>query len=158
MKAEYINPFIQGIHEIFNEVTHIPLSVTGKSLKKTKKASGNLVIMIGITGDLKGNVAINLDEQVAKRIASNMMGGMPVETLNEIAISAVSELGNMIMGRVSTFFSHRNIAIDITPPTLLRGEKLEINYSTFPLLTICFSSEDIQIHFDIAIHEKSEEQ
>ncbi|WP_372997506.1 chemotaxis protein CheX [Lutispora sp.] len=52
---------------------------------------------------------------------------MPVEELNEISKSAISEMGNMIMGNASTILAERNINIDITPPSLLTGEQIEIS-------------------------------
>ena len=56
-----------------------------------------------------------------------MMGGMAISELDEISKSAVSEMGNMIMGNASTIFAKKGISIDITPPSLLTGEKIEIS-------------------------------
>ncbi len=47
--------------------------------------------------------------------------GMPVTELDDMAMSAISELGNMIMGNAATIFSTKGIVIDITPPTVCRG-------------------------------------
>ncbi len=44
--------------------------------------------------------------------------GMPVTELDDMATSAISELGNMIMGNAATIFSTKGIVIDITPPTV----------------------------------------
>jgi chemotaxis protein CheX len=63
----------------------------------------------------------------AKNIASVMMGGMPVDEFDEISRSAVSEMGNMIMGNTSTLFANQSVNIDITPPSLLTGEKIELS-------------------------------
>lgn len=56
-----------------------------------------------------------------------MMGGMEVKDLDEIAISAIGEIGNMIMGNTSTIYAQKGLKIDITPPTIVLGEKIEIS-------------------------------
>ena len=50
-----------------------------------------------------------------------MMMGMPVENLDDMAISAISELGNMIMGTAATMLSENGVIIDITPPVVELG-------------------------------------
>lgn len=98
-----------------------------------------MVILIGVTGEMRGQVVLSIDEKKACEIASRMMMGMPVPELDDMAISAISELGNMIMGNAATVFSVRNIGIDITPPTVGRGTgKIYTMYTkniAIPLLT-----------------------
>ncbi|PLS19094.1 chemotaxis protein CheX [Bacillus sp. M6-12] len=154
MKAEHINPFITECQSMFQEVAGIPLKVAGTTLKQSPTSNKNVVIMLGVTGDLRGNVAINIDEEGVKYIASQMMGGMPVVELDEMTKSAISELGNMIMGRVCTAFSTKGTFIDITPPSLLTGDNIQLTFSQLPLLSITFKHENIEVEFDISIHAK----
>lgn len=55
-----------------------------------------------------------------------MMFGMPVNELDEMASSALNELGNMIMGNTATIFSTLGIIIDITPPLAVYGDDLQL--------------------------------
>lgn len=151
MKAEHINPFIEETKNIFNEVAQINISPYKTSVKNTPITTKNVVVMIGVTGTLKGTVAVNLDEQFARKIASNMMCGMPVSELDEISMSAVKELFNMIMGRVATAFSEQSESIDITPPNMLIGEKIKLSIAFTPLLSIKFKYNEYDMDFDIAI-------
>ena len=95
--------------------------------------------MIGVTGEMRGQVMISFTTPKACQVASGMMMGMPVPELDDMAMSAISELGNMIMGNAATVFSVRNIGIDITPPTVGRGTgKIDTMYTkniAIPLLT-----------------------
>lgn len=152
MQAQHINPFIAGFQAITQEVAGIPFKPTNKSLKQRPVSSKNVIIMLGVTGDLRGNVAINIDETTAMKIASNMMGGMAVESFDEIAKSAVSELGNMVMGRVCTAISEQGLLIDITPPSLLTGDNLQLSFAKLPLLSVTFKHEEWEVDFDISIH------
>ena len=65
-------------------------------------------------------------EKVKESIASKMMMGMPVDTLDDMASSALCELSNMIMGSTATLFSTEKIAMDITPPISLHGSNLKL--------------------------------
>lgn len=154
MQAQHINPFIVGFQEISQEVASVPFKTVNKALKQTFLSSKNVIIMLGVTGDLRGNVAINIDESTAIKIASNMMGGMPVDSFDEIAKSAVSELGNMVMGRVCTAISEQGLQIDITPPSLLTGENLQLSFAKLPLLSVTFKHEEMEVIFDISVHAK----
>lgn len=72
---------------------------------------------------------------MACQIASLMMGGMPIPTLDEMAKSAVAELCNMILGNAGIFLSQIGTKIDVTPPTTLTGEKIKLSMND--VLIIC---------------------
>lgn len=127
MKVEYINPFIEASQSVLQMLCGISAKLGKVYLRDSPLLVNQVVIMIGVIGKVKGQVSFELSLDTAKRIASAMMGGMPVTELNEISKSAVSEMGNMIMGNTSTIFANKNINIDITPPSLLTGEKIEIS-------------------------------
>lgn len=154
MKAKFINPFLTECQNLFKEVAGIDLAYKGITAKSSIVSTKNVVAMVGVTGDLRGFITINLDTEFAKKIASNMMGGMEVVELNELSRSAISELGNMIMGRVSTAFDNKGIRIDITPPSLMTGEDITLSVSNLPLLSIKFIYDKYDLDFDISIGDK----
>lgn len=127
MKVEYINPFMQSAQSVIKMLCGIESKLGKVYLRSSHFSVNQVVIMIGVVGKIKGQVCFELSMDTAKKIASVMMGGMPVEELDEMSKSAVSELGNMIMGNTSTIFASKDISIDITPPSLLIGEKIEIS-------------------------------
>jgi chemotaxis protein CheX len=104
-------------------------------IKDSTFLADSVVIIIGIAGEFKGQVFFSMNESTACNIASTMMFGMEVKKLDDMAKSAIAELGNMIMGNVSTEFYNSGIKIDITPPTTLVGK--EMAFSTKNLKTIC---------------------
>jgi chemotaxis protein CheX len=127
VNEEYINPFIQASQSVIEMLCGIKAKLGKVYLRNSPFAVNQVVVMIGVIGKIKGQVCFELSADTAKKIASAMMGGMSVPELNEISKSAVSEMGNMIMGNASTVFSNRNINIDITPPSLLMGENIEMS-------------------------------
>lgn len=127
MNVEYINPFIEASTGIINQTTGMEPTL-GKTYVKTVIENQNgIVVYIGLSGMINGSVCIELSVNTACRIASAMMGGFPVESLDEMATSAVAELGNMILGNASILLSNRNINVDITPPKLFIQNKVEFS-------------------------------
>ncbi len=107
-----------------------------------------------MAGEFKGQVFFSMDESTACKIASAMMFGMEVTALEDMAKSAIAELGNMIMGNVSTEFYNNGIKIDITPPTILVGSDMAVSTKSAKTMCVPLILENIgKIEIDIAISE-----
>ncbi len=121
ISVNHINPFLMSASQVVEQVCGIKMT-RGPIAKDSTEIDGEpLFIMLGVTGEMTGQVCLVFDIEVAKDIASRMMMGMPVNEIDEMAKSALSELGNMIMGNAATLLSNSNVLIDITPPTLGTG-------------------------------------
>ena len=133
LNAEHINPFLMAAKKVLQDMCFVEVGIQKPILKEAKFASNNWVIMIGVTGEMRGQVLLAMTEESACSIASKMcMTEMKV--IDEFAASALSELGNMSMGNAATVFSSNNVGIDITPPTLSHGE---VCFSTFHTKNLC---------------------
>jgi len=94
--------------------------------EKTPFNGQNLLILVGITGRIHGNAVISFSNSLACKFAGTMM--MPdITEIDDFAQSAICELCNMIMGNTATALSQRSVIIDITPPTVLTGQNLEVH-------------------------------
>jgi chemotaxis protein CheX len=124
LNVEHINPFLQSSLSVIEMAAQTKLSVGKPGIAKLEFPGTTFILQVGVTGVLKGQVLIVMKEEKAKEFASKMMMGMPVETLDEMASSALCELSNMIMGNTATLFATKGIAMDITPPISLYGEHL----------------------------------
>ncbi|TCO79479.1 chemotaxis protein CheX [Marinisporobacter balticus] len=153
MNVELINPFIKTSKDILKQMANISSDTGEIYIKDASFDTPNVMIMIGLTGEIQGQVILGMDKELAKKIASNMMCGMPVENLDIIAKSAISELGNMILGNTATLLSNQDVTIDITPPTLLVGEKISISTSLDKTITVPLNTEYGIIELDIIIKE-----
>lgn len=153
INVEYINPFLMAATSIIKDVCGIEMTVGKPYVKNSEFASDSVIIMIGVTGEMRGQVMIALSYTKALEIASNMMMGMPVAELDDMAVSAISELGNMIMGNAATILATKGIGVDITPPTLCRGN---LSFSNAFAKNICIplNGDDITIELDVAVREK----
>lgn len=153
MKAEYINPFIKASTEVLRTIVNVEFKTGAPYLKQSPLAPDNVMILVGITGEIRGQVTLSMKKQVAMDVASSMMMGMPVTELDEMSKSALSELGNMIMGNTATLLFNNGINIDITPPTLMMGDNLTISVTGMQTVGIPLISDLGSINLDISAKE-----
>ena len=136
--VKHINPFLQSSISVVESVTKMKLTVGKPELTDFHLKELTYAIQVGIVGEMKGQVILAIEDDIAKEIASKMMFGMPVTELDEMSSSALNELGNMIMGNTATIFSTLGILIDITPPLAVYGSdlilKTDIDGLKIPLL------------------------
>ena len=120
------------------------------SLKESNLSYSGVIMAVGIVGEIKGNVVYYLDIENAKKVASIMMMGMPVEEFNDMAQSAISELANMLTANAATNFSNIGITVDISTPTLLYGNEVFVKMNTNQVLCIQLIADDIPFDINIA--------
>lgn len=150
INVDHINPFLMASSKILKEVCFIEPKVGKPFIREPIFLDNTLLIIIGFTGKMKGQVMISFEKDIALDIASKMIM-MPITEMNEFAMSAISELGNMILGNTATIFSTQGIEIDITPPTIGTGT---MSFSYTYTKNICIPlvyEENKEIDINIAI-------
>lgn len=122
MKAEVINPFLESARTVIQQVVQVSPSTGSLGVKEIQPVEDHIWIQIDMTGHFSGMVIFGLQEEVALRIVSAMMGGFVLTEMDEMGRSAISELGNMISGNASTILSNQGYVVDITPPKVIKSE------------------------------------
>lgn len=150
INAEHVNVFLMATTKMLSEVCGVSPAIGKPYINRAEFQTDSVVILIGVTGEMKGQVMLSIKLDTAKDIASRMMM-MPVTELDEIATSAVCELGNMIMGNASTVFSVKNIGIDITPPTMFKGDFS--TSSVVPNMCISITYEDKCLELNLSLRQ-----
>ncbi len=150
VNVDHINPFLMASTKILKEMCYIDATVGKPYIKNPAFFDNTLLILIGFTGTMRGQAMIAFENSIACDIASKMIM-MPITEMDDLAKSAISELGNMIMGNTATIFSTKGIGIDITPPTVGNGT---MTFSATYAHNICVPLEyegnkKIEIHIAI---------
>ena len=151
MDVRLINPIIGAVTGIMPQIGFSNITRKGISLKEKKFMVSGVVLTLGIVGDKKGNVVYSIDMDGAKKIASTMMMGMPVEELDDMSKSALSELSNMLTANASINFSNDGINVDISVPTMMYGEEIEINLQKDNIVCIDFDVDGIVLSVNVAL-------
>lgn len=150
MKAEHVNPFIISVCKIMKDMCMLDLKIGKPVMTKGEYPGDTSIIKLGLVGNLTGEVILNIGHQTALQIVSKMVM-MPVDTIDEMGQSAISELGNMIAGNAATVFANSNILIDITPPSYCVGAEFQLDVPE--LFSIPFTCEAGELSVDVFVKE-----
>ncbi len=134
LSAQYVEPFVRAAFTVLHEVAGCrcergPLSMRSGTTFTTQEVT----VVVGVNGEIHGVALYGMSVVTALKIAGAMMGQELVQ-LDEMALSAVSELANMISGRAATLLDRSGISCDITPPSIVRGVGTEITVPAATLL------------------------
>ena len=153
MKIEYINPFLMAASSVLQTACNIQLTSGKPYVKTTSFNEDSIVICIGITGQIGGQALIAFSQEVACDIASKMCM-MPIESLDDLATSALCELGNMVLGNAATMLSTKGVIADITPPIIIKGNfVMERTYARNVCIPMTYDNDKV-VEFDVSITEE----
>ena len=150
-----INPFLSSAVSVIEMTSQMKSNIGKPSIKDTSFTEDSVLIMLGITGQLEGQVIFEIKEKSAKLLASKMMMGYEVTQLDDMSMSAISELGNMIMGNSATVFSTQGTLIDITPPAVARGNiMISRQYAVNLCIPLYKEDGNLLMNINIAIRNR----
>lgn len=153
MKAEYANPFVAAAVQTFQKELGIRLARKDLTLRDSPLPSQAVSIVIGVTGAVRGQVVLSLDPQVALAITRSMLPGQPPDQLPALVNSAVSELANIITGQASILLAGDTGFIDITPPAIVTGDAVQMDFLSIKTICLSFNSEIGSLELNIALTE-----
>ena len=137
MKAEFVNAFLTPALDVWKKELGEELTYHGAHAVTGTFTTEDLTAIIGVTGGLKGNVFYEFSNATSLAIAG-VMCGSPFEELDEVGMSAIGELANIITGNATVELAAANYVCDISPPVLLsRGARVSV---TNPQIRASFES------------------
>ena len=102
--SKQVTTILSGIIESVKEVIPFDISSDTPAIFTQPFTLQSFGVLIGMTGDVRGRLIIDGDEQVFSSIGEGMFG-MVIE--GEMLESFAGELGNMIAGTLSTSISQK---------------------------------------------------
>lgn len=139
MNVEFMNPFVSSAINVLSSEVNATVKKGRLSLETGDLISDEVTVLIGVTGNVEGQVFYGMKEKTAKKLVSAMMGE-EVLVFDEFAQSGISELGNVITGKAGVGLEQSGYPCNLSPPTLILREgtnisTLNINRILVPLLT-----------------------
>jgi len=153
MKVEYINPFVSAAFSVIEIVLGAKPERGQLAMRPATFTSQQCTIVTGITGRIQGQVLYGMSLVSADRIASIMLG-QPIRTFDQLAASAIAELGNMITGNAMSILAEKGYICDITPPSIIRGSNVKISTLSIPALVVPVLFEQGEIEITVSLEER----
>lgn len=154
--SKIINPFVSAASEVLisllnEEPKGFSLEEVGASLAQSET---DLMIIIGVSGDVQGRVILKMMQPDALRLAAIMLN-TEVSTFDDLTRSALGEMANMITGNATIALEENGFASDITPPSLILGKNLFVSpVKGAKMMTIAFETKLGRIQVILGLKEK----
>src|SRR5690242_9588483 len=131
MKVEYVNPFVSAAFKVIECVMQIKPEKGQLSMRPAASTGQQCNVITGVTGQIEGQIIYGMSLITADKIASVMLG-QTIRTFDQLAASAIGELGNMVTGNASMLLAEAGFRCDITPPSIVRGSNVRITTLSVP--------------------------
>ena len=150
MKAELVNLFLNPAIEIWRKELKDELGFSEAELVSGNFTTEDVTVIIGVTGRLRGNVFYEFSRETALAVADAMCGG-PIEELDDISMSALGELANMITGNATIQLADTGYECAISTPVIL--PKGAVFHTPDPQIRARFSSGQGPMSIRISLAE-----
>ena len=97
MKVEYINPFIESVHELFSTMLNSKASRGNVAIARGDGASHDIVALIGLSGPARGMVTMAFPVKTALNIVNRLLGS-DLRIMDDTVSDAIAEVVNIVAG------------------------------------------------------------
>ncbi|TSA46872.1 MAG: chemotaxis protein CheX [Deltaproteobacteria bacterium] len=151
MDVKHINAFIDSTVNVIKTMAFVD-PIAGKPYVKTDNtAHGDVTGIIGLTGSMRGSLAVTFTEGCIRKIVSNMLGEEFTSITDEIK-DAVGEITNMISGDARKRLQYEGLTITAAIPTVVSGKGHVISHVlSGPSVIIPFSTDNGSFVVDVCI-------
>lgn len=147
MDVNVINAFLVAAYDVLKKELDLAAEKGPISLTEGFVNIPDFTIRIDVTGETQGTIWYCMDNETACSIASRMMDST-ITTLDDMAESALGELGNMISGAAAMQLEKVSIPCTPTSPVIMKGKRPCLLEGTSALsipLTTPLGSMDIKV-------------
>jgi len=138
MKAEYINPFIESVTELFENMLECSVEMGSAGLATQRQGPPDIIGVIGLSGTAKGSVVLRFPLETALAVVGKMVNER-FKGVDSSIIDGVGELVNIIAGNAKSRLKGHSISLSL--PTVVRGDLCHLsNLQNIVWLALPFSS------------------
>jgi chemotaxis protein CheX len=151
MRMELIQPFISAADAVFAESLQAPTKIQDLSMNEDTYRRKGVAALIAIKGDIEGRVILDLSQEVAMKVASQL-AGMEVEASEQVVKETVCELANMVIGNSVTLLNDQGFHFKVFPPEVHMDETGLAGSADTEAMVICLETPCGEIYLNIAMH------
>jgi len=142
VKIEYINPFIESVHTLFSTMLNAKATRGTPEISKKAGNPSDITGLIGLSGPVRGTVAMSFPDGTALAAASRLLGS-EVTSMDDTVADVIAEMVNIIAGSAKARFKINSLQpIDLSLPTVVRGSNYAVQYPSGSMwLEVPFESD-----------------
>ena len=152
MREEYVNAFLNPAKKVWEQELGQSLEVASADMTTSQVMDEDITVVIGISGTLQGNVLYGFSDATAEGLVKTMTGEEEVDIKDEIGLSVLGEVANMITGNAITALAEAGYPCEISPPVIFEPAGNKLMAMGGPQILVSFVSELGPFSVRIAIY------
>ena len=142
MNVDYINPFIESVHDLFATMLTAKASRGTVAVSRGEGSFHDIVALIGLSGPARGMVTLAFPIKTALNIVNRLLG-TESRIIDDTVSDAIAEVVNIVAGGAKARFKIENgPPIDLSLPSVIRGNSFCVDHpSETTWLEVPFESD-----------------
>lgn len=153
MRAEVLNAFFRAATETLHSEIRDEVRRGALAASTSSTLDSEVTVFLGAVGNPKGLVLVGMSRATALALASRM-AGIEFNQLDDLVLSAVAELGNVVTGRAMMGLSQLGYNCDLTPPSVMVGKGAYFSTLGIGRIRIPLYTSVGEIWLDVALQEQ----
>jgi chemotaxis protein CheX len=155
LKVQYVNSILSAVKHVFLSMLDLPVKFKNPIIKDTRHPTHALSSIVSLTGHLNGWIVISYPIDIAKKVASELLGGC-LDAVDAELIDALCEIANMVTGVADTALEIENLTYSL-PSVANIGDKIVYPTDCFVFSMSCILDAG-EFEVDIALLEPGVEE
>ena len=151
MRMDLIQPFINAADAVFAESLQGPTKIGDLVMEEGAYHRKGVAALIVIKGDIEGRIILDLETQVALKIAAILTGSEVVDNEQTVR-ETVCELANMVIGNSVTLLNDQGYRFKVFPPEIHTTEEGLAGSPDTEAMVICIDTPCGEVFLNIAMH------
>ncbi len=157
MDVKFLSPFVEAAKEVIGSEAGAAVQRGDLTLQHSGLTTQEVSVLISLIGEVEGVVIYSLSCDTALQLVSRMID-QKFEEFDDLAQSGIAELANVISGRATMMLSRTGFNTDISPPTVIVGQGVQISTVDFTRIVVPLESEVGVITAHLSLNDKNNPQ
>jgi chemotaxis protein CheX len=153
MDPMLISAFITSIQNVFSTMMQLPVTIGEPTIKQTPATTYDVSGIIGMSGDVTGNVVLSFPKSAAQRVVQ-LLTGTEFPTDSPDFADAIGELTNMISGNAKGQFTGKKKVSISCPSVVIGAGHLVARPRDVPCVAIPCMTDCGEVVIEIAVQER----
>jgi chemotaxis protein CheX len=150
MRMELIQPFINAADAVLAQSLNCSTSINDVAMSEDAYRRKGLAARIAVTGDIEGRIILDLEPEMATKVAS-ALAGCEVSQTDEIVHETICELANLVIGNAVTSLNDQGYQFKVHPPEFHTEQEGAKSTEDTEALVMCFGTPAGSVFMNISM-------
>jgi chemotaxis protein CheX len=151
MRMELIQPFINAADAVLAQSLNCNTRINDVSMSENAYRRKGLAARISVTGDIEGRIILDLEPDMAAKVAS-ALAGYEVPADDDIVRETICELANLVIGNAVTSLNDQGYQFKVHPPEFHTAEEGARSSEDVEALVMSFGTPAGSVFMNVAMH------